>query len=380
MALYPSFLGLCVSPSNSGKTTFVLEELATLLPEERLWVYTFDRDPQFASAQALKKLTVCSYDDLKVADIPPRTFIVFDEFNDAMSKDSTLIDKVENIFTTRAHHHQVSAICILQSILKTPAYRLLRLCHALMLQTQQQANAQLLKHVPMYRHAARAVELFLQSQDHRPLFVTIYINPPFRYNLLLGVVGLRKGLVRALLSLNKNRKMNTLASTAEEVLRPLLEKGYDNGLAIVPMDQIVLSKPSTGNEDGSTDDSAKWDALDNTVHQMILNTASPKQKFQFNSLWWFIRHNKGLYIDPATLLLHTKNGKHTMGLQPFLSLLVYPSQLSSSKRKSRPFSQSAVVLTATLMNSPLFNPAKVINAKLKMAAYRWLNSSSGLKK
>ena len=127
--LYPNYLGICIAASNTGKTVHWLNELAAAPPcpsRERVYIYSFAQDSQFEGVKLPHcPVKICSYEQFKPEDIPPNTFVVLDELNDALMKDPSLLKPILNMYTTRAHHNAISVVSICQTILGTPAFAIL---------------------------------------------------------------------------------------------------------------------------------------------------------------------------------------------------------------------------------------------------------------
>ena len=423
---YPGFLGIVVAPSNTGKTTFTLNALKTgPRPDwqKQIWLYTFDvpqqaaeneiisenNDSRSADADLLNsnslansplspssplsvsyesdmeesisdlKIVKKSYGSFRLEEIPANTFLILDELNDALQRFPDLIEKIENIFTTQAHHRNISVVCLCQTVLKTPIFRLLRLTHALSLQTQQGSNAELLRHLPLYKETIANLRQFLAVHQDRALFVTVYANPPFKYQILVGTLFFHIGAVNFLLSMNeKGRDLSRVSQEAAHVIKPLLEKGYKNGLAILPLDMIdttnAENSSSNGKKNGGTSsEEERKRVLEENVRHMINLTAPFTQRSRYNALWYFIRNEANFQIDENTLLLFC--GQYKVGLQKFLHALLSPSHLSNShagqkRRKLSPLSEDVVFMTAVLLQNPSFNEAKIANARLKKAAQK----------
>ena len=361
--IYPSFLNVTIAPSNSGKTQYWLSELAAT-PKgpafDRVMIFTFDQDTQYDGTSM--QLEVLSYKDLKVQNIPRRTFVIMDELNAAMSEYPEIIQGITSIFTTRAHHFDIGLVCICQTVFKTPAYPLLRLTHSITLATQAGSNVELVQSLKLFKEVQRSTEKFLLAFQDRPYFVTIYRTVPYNFSSFSQIVYLRTDVnIRLYFCMNSNKDMTSLTEDAEKVLRPLLEKGYSRGFAIVPLDKIRLSKVSTSD----MSESDNYTNLEKSVLEMIDFTVDQTQKRSYLGLWFFIKKEPRLCIDPTTLVLSYK--KFKMGLQPFLSSLMYPSHL----QKSAPTKKDAVGLATVLLSNPAFNPLKIRNRKLRLAASRF---------
>ena len=427
---YPGYLGIVVAPSNTGKTTFTLNALKTgPRPDwqKRVWLYTFDQpeegeqilehskdiDSHSAHASSSKadsltnappspgvtssvsinydseleseseslskfKIEKKSYGSFLLDEIPPDTFLILDELNDALQRFPNLIEKIENIFTTQAHHRNISVVCLCQTILRTPIFRLLRLTHALSLQTQQGSNVELLRHLPLYKETIANLRQFLAVHQDRALFVTVYANPPYKYQILVGTLFAQIGAVSFLLSMNeKGRDLSRVSQDAAKIIKPLLEKGYKNGLAILPLDMIDTTKSAMSDEIkndkimGSEEERKR--VLEENVRHMINLTAPFTQRSRYNALWYFIRNEANFHIDENTLLLFC--GQYKIGLQKFLHALLSPSHLGNSqagkkRRKLSPLSDDVIFMTAVLMQNPSFNEAKIANTRLKKAAQK----------
>lgn len=383
--IYPSFLNITVAPSNSGKTQFWLKELAATPGEpifDRVFVYTFDDDEQYAEEKVSGlPIQVKSYADLNADEIPRRTFVLMDELNTAVSKYPGVLSQVISIFTTRAHHREISLVCICQTIFKTPAYSLLRLAHSITVSTQSGSNAELLQTLKMFKSVYRNLEAFLLAFQSRPYFVTIYISVPYNYAAFNQLVYLRTDLdIRLYFCLVESKDMAKLAPEAEKVLRPLLDKGYSHGFAVVPMKLIELSNAENdeerdGNDDGKKSKSEGYKRLEKSVHEMIQYTVDPTQQRSYLGLWFFVRQEPRFSIDPSTLVISYKD--YRMGLQPFLSALMYPSHLHKGKSVGAASSvtRDAVALAQVMLSNPAFNPLKIRNKKLRMAAARFKEPS-----
>ena len=365
--IYPSFLNVTVAPSNTGKTQFWLQELMAAPPcasRESIYIYTFDHDTQFDHVEL--PVHVKSYHDFKVEDIPQNCFVVMDELNTALMQFPQLLPSIQSIFTTRAHHFNLSLVCICQTVLKTPAFPLLRMAHSVTLATQASSNFELLKHF-MYKSMSKSLEAFLLSFQDKPYFVTIYTTVPYNYAAFNQVLYLRVDLnIRLYFSLNPSKDMAALAPEAEKVLRPLLEKGYLNGLAVVPLNLITLSEGEKKEDDA-------YKALEHNVREMINYTVQSHQARSYIGLWFFLKKEPRLSIDPETLLLSYK--EHTMGLQPFLALLLRPSHL----HKVAYLPKAGVAMTHVLLSNPSFNAHKITNRKLKAAALKYKESVANRK-
>ena len=444
---YRGFLGIVVAPSNSGKTTYVLDEIKYAPPpQHRIWFYTFDeeeeeeappspassgassvasssaRDPEedevsleeeedrdesapvgrddedadsgiweVSSANRPSGFERKSYRSFSAEAIPAQTFVILDEVNDALQKYPRIIEQIENLFTTRAHHHGLSVVCLCQTVLKTPMYQLLRLAHAVILQTQQGSNVELARHLLLFK--PNEVRQFLVAFQDQPRFVTIYVNPPFKYQLLGGTLYFREGDVRVLLSMS-GKDLTRLSPQALNVLRPLFEKNLINGLAILPLNQIEQSPPEKESPPTSPRDAKlrkrmkkqeevgrRKSILEENVFSMINWTAPLNQRGRYRALWYFIRNESSFAIDENTLLLTC--GRYQMGLQPFMHALLMPGQLRASsnpagrkRKRKEAFTDDLVYLTSTLMRNPSFNQAKIANTPLKQAAKRLIDASS----
>ena len=367
--IYPSFLNVTVAPSNTGKTQFWLRELMATPPcstRATIYIYTFDQDTQFDQVEL--PVHVKSYQDFKVEDIPQNCFVVMDELNTALMQFPQLLPSIQSIFTTRAHHFNLSLVCICQTVLKTPAFPLLRMAHSVTLATQAGSNFELIKHF-MYKSMGKALEEFLLRFQDKPYFVTIYTTVPYQYAAFNQVLYLRTDLnIRLYFSLNPSKDMAVLAPEAEKVLRPLLEKGYHNGLAVVPLNLITLSRAGEKKEEDTS-----YEALERNVREMIDYTVQSHQMRSYIGLWFFVKKEPRLSIDPETLLLSYK--EHTMGLQPFLALLLRPSHL----HKASYLPKAGVAMTHVLLSNPSFNAHKVTNRKLKAAALKYKEGMSNRK-
>ena len=379
--IYPSFLNITVAPSNSGKTQFWLKELAATPGEpifDRIFVYTFDDDEQYAEEKVSGlPIEVKSYADLNAEEIPRRTFVLMDELNTAVSKYPGVLAQVVSIFTTRAHHREISLVCISQTIFKTPVYSLLRLAHSITVATQSGSNAELLQTLKMFKSVYRNLEAFLLAFQDRPYFITIYISVPYNYAAFNQFVYLRTDLdIRLYFCLVESKNMAKLAPEAEKVLRPLLDKGYSHGLAVVPMKLIELSNEEADSEEAEKDGgkrarSEDYKRLEKNVHEMIQYTVDPTQQRSYLGLWFFVRQEPRFSIDPSTLVISYKD--YRMGLQPFLSALMYPSHLHKGKSvgAASSITRDAIALAQVMLSNPAFNPLKIRNKKLRMTAARF---------
>ena len=370
---YPGFLGLCISPSNTGKTTHVLSTLKEL-PSESFWdqvyIYSFSNDTQFDSLELNVPVKLHQYADLEVENIPPKTFIVFDELNSAMQEHSHVFAQVQSIFSTRAHHSELTAVCLMQTILKTNCFPLLRMSHAIILQTQNPSNLELLPQLRLLTPVTESLKVFFSKFHDHPRFVTIYKSPPIEFHLLYSVLFVwvhpKFGVF---FSLNPHKKMATLASEYEKAILPIMGKGFDNALCVLPLEKVTILKhvePKKDEKLQSQDELAE--RCESNVNNMILYTCKTvRQQRQYRSMWFVIRNEPSFRMDPDTLVLTHKETGHKIGLQPFLSLLHKPSFLIATQKKPAPtrFSPAELEFTVTLMSNMCTDKSSILNTRLK---------------
>ena len=340
---YPGFLGLCISPSNTGKTTHVLNTLKEIPSTsfwDRVYIYSFRNDTQFDSLELNLPIEMHQYIDLDVENIPRRTFLVFDELNSAVQEHLHVFDQVQSVFSTRAHHNELTAVCLMQTILKTKCFPLLRMSHAIILQTQNPSNLELLPQLRLLPPVAMSLQKFFSVYHDFPRFVTIYKSPPIEFHLLYSVLFLwvhpKFGVF---FSLNPLKKMATLDREYEKAILPVLGKGFDNALCVLPLEKITIAKKEVNvgaNSKDSIDQEDMAERCEANVNNMILYTGkNVRQQRQFRSMWFVIRNEPSFQMDPDTLVLTHKERGHKIGLQPFLSLLHKPSFFISTQKKGK---------------------------------------------
>ena len=367
---YEGFLALHISSSNSGKSHFWKQQLAIpgRIPKERIYIFSFDGDPQYDNFETHVPVEVKSYDELDPETIPPGTFVLFDELANECLKNPKTIDKIKTIYTTRAHHFRISAVCITQGVFGLAIYQLINLSHALFIHSQQNANSQLLRLFPMYRTITKNIESFLMSLPPRPYVMCIYYNAPYKYSAINNCISLYAEPITVLYSMNPNVSGVFLKEAAEKTLRPLLALGNKEGVAIIPTDLIKFTEEK--NKKGTADPSTNpQDDLEERVLQLFKNTVSPQQFAKFRKLWYFIRSNSQLSIDPETLLLSINN-KHPMGLYAYISLLLKPGHLIKKGSKGSKPPEAAVELTRVLLSDLSFTPTIIPNTHLVQIAQR----------
>ena len=381
MMYYPGFLGLCISPSNTGKTTHILNTIKEI-PSESYWdqvyIYSFRNDTQFDLLELNLPIELHQYADLDVESIPRKTFIIFDELNSAVQEHAHVFTEIQSVFSTRAHHNELTAVCLMQTILKTNCFPLLRMSHAIILQTQNPSNLELLPQLRLLPLVAESLQTFFATFHDLPRFVTIYKSPPIEYHLLYSVLFVwvhpKCGVF---FSLNPHKKMALLASEYESAILPVMGKGFDNALCVLPLEQVTLSK-STDNhkENDSLGQDDMVERCESNVHNMILyTTKSVRQQRQYRSMWFVIRNEPSFRMDPDTLVLTHKITGHKIGLQPFLSLLHKPSFFISAKKKSASaprFTPAEREFTASLMSNVCTDKSSILNTRLKKEVEKML--------
>ena len=380
MMYYPGFLGLCISPSNTGKTTHVLSTLKEL-PSRSFWdqvyIYSFRNDTQFDSLTLNVPIKLHQYKDLDVENIPRKTFIVFDELNSAVQEHSHVFAQVQSVFSTRAHHNELTAVCLMQTILKTSCFPLLRMSHAIMLQTQNPSNLELLPQLRLLTPVAKSLQTFLSTFHDIPRFVTIYKSPPIEFHLLYSVLFVwvhpKFGVF---FSLNPHKKMATLVREYESAILPVLGKGFDNALCILPLEKVkVLNSAGDETDESSTSPDNMTERCESNVSNMILYTGkNVRQQRQFRSMWFVIRNEPSFSMDPDTLVLTHKKTGYKIGLQPFLSLLHKPSFFTSAQKKGAlpRFTPAELEFTASLMSNVCTDKSSILNTRLKKEVEKML--------
>ena len=394
---YPGFLGLCISPSNTGKTTHVLNTLKEIPSTsfwDRVYIYSFRNDTQFDSLELNLPIEMHQYIDLDVENIPRRTFLVFDELNSAVQEHLHVFDQVQSVFSTRAHHNELTAVCLMQTILKTKCFPLLRMSHAIILQTQNPSNLELLPQLRLLPPVAMSLQKFFSVYHDFPRFVTIYKSPPIEFHLLYSVLFLwvhpKFGVF---FSLNPLKKMATLDREYEKAILPVLGKGFDNALCVLPLEKITIAKKEVNVGANSKDSINQEDMAERceaNVNNMILYTGkNVRQQRQFRSMWFVIRNEPSFQMDPDTLVLTHKERGHKIGLQPFLSLLHKPSFFISTQKKVNVprFTPAELEFTASLMANVCTDKSSILNTRLKKEVEKLIkkremetNSSTAIQK
>ena len=363
--LYKQYLNLYCAASGSGKTVDVLSQLKRNPHQrQRIWIYSFGGDSQFDSVELACPLEVKSYQDFNADEIPPRTTVILDELNNALTEYPHLLGQIKRIFTTLAHHRDLDCVGIVQSLLGSPSFSLLRLTHAVTLHLQQSSNAELIRCFPVYKRIKQELETFFLNHQEVPAFVTFHINCPYQHSFLTCLLSVRLDTCHWLfISMNPNKDMTVLHDKVERLVRPFLDKDQ-KGLAVLPLDSIASTNHAHQERASPAQD------LERQVRQMIYLNAGDSVRTQraYMGLWHFIRNVPELTIDPQDLLLTF--GEHEIGLQSLIALLLYPSHLKDDRVKKPVLPKAAVAITRLLLDKKSFNAAKIVNSQLKTAALK----------